>query len=141
MNDPLVAPLLAGLAGEYETRYGASTEMARTEVHQFDPPSGIFLVIVDGEQTAAGGGFRAHAEGVCEVKRMWTSPDHRRRGLASGILTALEQAATAAGYRRLVLETGDRQPEAIAMYERRGYSRVSPFGPHPDDLAFQLQLS
>lgn len=141
LDDPLVAPLLAGLTDEYQRRYGANSEMALTAVEQFDPPSGIFFVLVDGDTTAAGGGYRAHDENACEVKRMWTSPDYRRRGLASRVLAALEEAASEAGYRRLILETGPRQPEAFAMYETRGYRRVPTFGPYDEGLAFELQLS
>ncbi len=141
LDDPLVAPLLAGLADEYQTRYGANTEMTRTAVEQFDPPSGLFLVVVDGATTAAGGGYRAHDDGACEVKRMWTSPTYRRRGLAGRVLAALEEAARGAGYHRLVLETGPRQPEAIAMYESRGYHRVVAFGPYEGGLAFELPLA
>jgi GNAT superfamily N-acetyltransferase len=140
VTDPLVRPLLAGLGHEYHQRYGLNDELSSTEESDFDPPAGDFVVYVAGEITAAGGGFRAHAPGVCEVKRMWTSPDYRRRGLATLVLDALEQAAVAAGYRRLVLETGPRQPEAAAMYERRGYTRIPRFGRYAQALAFAIEL-
>ena len=140
VSDPLARPLLDGLEHEYRVRYGINDELSSTEETDFDPPAGGFIVFVAGEVTAAGGGFRAHAPGVCEVKRMWTHPDYRRRGLATLVLDALEQAAVAAGYRRLVLETGPRQPEAAAMYERRGYVRIPTFGRYPQALAFATEL-
>lgn len=140
LSDPAVAPLLTGLHEEYRQRYGPNEEMSRTEEADFDPPAGLFLVLLDGGETAAGGGFRFHGPGECEVKRMWTDPVYRRRGLAARILDALEEQAAAAGYRRLVLETGPGQPEAVALYERRGYSRIPPFGPYPEALAFSTDL-
>jgi GNAT superfamily N-acetyltransferase len=140
LGDPAARPVLDGLEQEYERRYGSGDEMARTREEDFDPPAGLFLVIVDGAMTAAGGGYRFHADGVCEVKRMWTDPAYRRRGLAWRVLGALEEEAAGAGYRRLVLETGPLQPEAAALYERRGYRRTSVFGPYEQALAFDTDL-
>jgi GNAT superfamily N-acetyltransferase len=140
LSEALVAPLLAGLDHEYFHRYGTNDELRLAQVEDFDPPGGLFLVLVDDGVTAAGGGFRLHGEGVCEVKRMWTSPDYRRQGLAVRILEALERAAESVGYRRLVLETGPRQPEAAALYERRGYTRIPAYGRYPEALAFATDL-
>jgi GNAT superfamily N-acetyltransferase len=140
ITDQSVQPLLAALAGEYHTRYGVNDELGSTEDKEFDPPGGGFVIFVDGEITTAGGGFRAHAPGTCEVKRMWTNPEYRRLGLATRVLDALEAAATLAGYRRLVLETGPRQPEATALYERRGYVRIPTYGRYPQALAFAVDL-
>jgi GNAT superfamily N-acetyltransferase len=140
LDDERVKPLLTDLEREYLERYGPGDEMASTDAHQFEPPGGLFVVAVEAGVTVAGGGFRRHGEGVCEVKRMWTHPAHRRRGLAAAVLDVLEDAAAAAGYERLVLETGPRQPEAAAMYERRGYGRIDAFGPYEVALAFATDL-
>ena len=140
IGDEEVQALLAGLAHEYDTRYGENTEMARTAEHEFDPPSGLFVVVMDGDVTASGGGFRRHDATTCEVKRMWTHPDYRRRGLARRVLATLEEAAAEMGYARLILETGPRQPEAAAMYAARGYSRIDFYGPYSEALAFSLDL-
>ncbi len=141
LTDPDVKPLLEGLAWEYEERYGSNDELSRTDAGEFDPPGGLFLVLLDGDVTAAGGGYRRHDEGVCEVKRMWTHPAYRRRGLAARVLDALEAEAAAAGYKRLVLETGPLQPEAAALYQGRGYTRIPMFGPYPEALAFETELT
>jgi GNAT superfamily N-acetyltransferase len=141
LSDVEVAPLLAGLTYEYDSRYGENVEMTRATEDDFDPPSGLFIVVVDGATTAAGGGFRRHDTNTCEVKRMWTNPDYRRRGLAARVLGALEDAAMEAGYTRLILETGPRQPEAEALYARRGYSRIAFYGHYPEARAFSLDLS
>ncbi len=140
-GDPEVKPVLAGLADEYEIRYGKNNEMARTTDIEFDPPSGLFVVVMDGAVTAAGGGFRRYEPTTCEVKRMWTHPAYRRRGMAASVLSALEAAARNAGYARLILETGPRQPEAEAFYARQGYSRIDVYGRYPDARAFALDLS
>jgi GNAT superfamily N-acetyltransferase len=139
-SDVEVEPLLVGLTYEYDTRYGENVEMTRTTESEFDPPSGLFIVFMDGPVTAAGGGFRRYDAKTCEVKRMWTSPHYRRLGLAGRVLGALEDAAWAAGYLRVVLETGPRQPEAEALYSRRGYNRIEFYGHYPEARAFSLDL-
>jgi GNAT superfamily N-acetyltransferase len=141
LSDGEVGPLLDGLSNEYDTRYGENIEMTRASEEEFDPPDGLFIVLIDGLMTVAGGGFRRHNVSTCEVKRMWTSPQCRRRGLATTVLRALEEAAWEAGYADVILETGHLQPEAEALYERRGYSRIEAYGHYPDASAFGLELS
>jgi GNAT superfamily N-acetyltransferase len=141
LSDAEVEPLLDGLTLEYDTRYGENIEMTRASIDEFDPPSGLFMVLVDGPITAAGGGFRRYDKTTCEVKRMWTHPRYRRQGLAVRVLGALEDAAREAGYTRLILETGPRQPEAETLYETRGYNRVEVYGHYPEARAFSLDLT
>jgi GNAT superfamily N-acetyltransferase len=141
LTDAVAAPLLAGLTEEYGTRYGATDEMMRASADQFDPPGGTFVVLVDDGVTVAGGGVRALEPGVCEEKRMWTHPDHRRKGLATAVLDALEDIARELGYEQLRLETGPAQPEAIGLYESRGYRRIPVFGHYPLALAFERDLT
>ena len=141
LSDVEVEPLLVGLSDEYDTRYGENVEMTRASEEEFDPPDGLFIVALDGPVTTAGGGFRRHDEDTCEVKRMWTRSQYRRRGLATSILRSLEEAARESGYASVILETGPLQPEAEALYVRRGYSRIDPYGHYPDASAFSLDLS
>jgi GNAT superfamily N-acetyltransferase len=141
LRDVEVEPLLAGLSAEYETRYGENVEMTRASEDEFDPPAGLFIVLMDGPTTASGGGYRRHTMSTCEVKRMWTSPLYRRRGLATRVLQALEDAAWEAGYAHLILETGPRQPEALELYAGRGYRRIEVYGHYPGASAFSLDLS
>jgi GNAT superfamily N-acetyltransferase len=141
LSDPLVAPLLVGLATEYEHRYGPSDEMALAHADDFEPPTGAFIVLLDDGQTVTGGGIRRLERDTCEVKRMWTSPEYRRRGLASSLLAALEDVARRLGYTRVQLETGPSQPEAIAMYGHLGYRAIPPFGPYPEAFAFERDLA
>ncbi len=91
----------------------------------------VFLVARDGSGAALGcGGLRLLEPGVAEIKRMYVLPAARGTGVARAILRALERQAVARGVRRLVLETGPAQPDAIRFYEREGYHRIDNFGPY-----------
>ena len=124
LDDPEVAPLLASMADEYLTRYGANDEMTRAVAPEFEPPSGCFLVLRDDQVTVAGGGFRRIDDQTCEIKRMWTHSSYRRQGLAERLFGSLADRARQAGYWRLVLETGPRQPEAASLYTKLGLQRI-----------------
>ena len=71
-------------------------------------------------------------DGIGEVKRMYTAPAARRRGVSRAILRYLEAAARDLGYGRLQLETGTAQPEALALYESEGWHRITPYGHYKD---------
>ena len=140
LNDPEVLPLLAGLTEEYERRYGPVDEMSSVTTEEFDPPGGAFVVLLEEGETIAGGGFRRLSATTCEVKRMWTAPDHRRSGHATTVLSALERIASERGYLLLRLETGPAQPEAQAMYLGPGYRPIPPFGRYELASAFEYPL-
>jgi GNAT superfamily N-acetyltransferase len=140
LGDPSLAPLLVGLSHEYDVRYGETDEMSTVADDQFDRPAGVFLALIDGDIVLAGGGLRRLSDDTCEIKRMWTAAGHRRKGYASRVLTGLEDAARAAGYATVLLETGPEQPEAIALYTARGYRHIPTYGRYEDALAFQLDL-
>lgn len=152
LTDVKVGPLLASLAREYAERYGATSsagEMAATQPEQFDPPEGAFLILVDDDTSddtnddiiVAGGGIRSAGDGICEVKRMWTAPEYRRRGHASTILIALEDVARDLGYDNIQAVTGPGQPEACALYARHGYSRAVYLGAYQGAIAFERNLA
>jgi GNAT superfamily N-acetyltransferase len=126
-TDAVVRALEAELQQEYVERYGGHDE-SPVDPAEFAPPGGLFVVgFLDGEPVASGG-FRRHAGDVAEIKRMYVVEDHRGVGYARRLLADLESRAAAVGYRRIVLETGLRQPEAVALYESSGYQPVSDFG-------------
>lgn len=84
------------------------------------------VVIARVEDQAVGcGAIKEQAPDAMEVKRMYVLPESRNTGVASRVLSELERWAAELGYTRCVLETGKRQPEAIALYEKNGY-RITP---------------
>ncbi|MER5864120.1 GNAT family N-acetyltransferase [Kitasatospora sp. NPDC002040] len=133
-DDPLTEPLVRELTHEYVTRYGPGgrQEMSRFPAAEFEPPDGLLLLLLEDGEPVAGGAYRRHGEGTAELKRMWTHSAHRRRGLARRVLAELERAAEAAGYRRIHLTTGPRQPEAKGLYLATGYTPL--FDPAEDQL-------
>ncbi|WP_255396371.1 GNAT family N-acetyltransferase [Kocuria sp. CNJ-770] len=123
-GDPRTRPLLEGLHREYVARYGPSIgaeEMEHHPVDEFRAPTGGLVLLLEGGLTVAGGAFRRHDDVTAELKRIWTDPAHRRRGYSRRVLAELERLAAAAGYRRIYLTTGNRQPEASALYRSTGY--------------------
>ncbi|WP_131739138.1 GNAT family N-acetyltransferase [Actinomadura roseirufa] len=65
-----------------------------------------------------------------ELKRMYVAPAHRGTGVSTALLAAAEDAARARGAARLVLQTGDRQPDAVRLYEREGYEHIPILEPY-----------
>ena len=125
-DHPDAVALIADVQQEYVVRYG-EVDLTPVDPAEFAPPQGLFLVAYVDDEPAACGGWRAHGTDV-ELKRMYVRPSHRGRGLARAVLAELERTAAEAGYARLILETGSRQPEAIALYESAGYTPVPAFG-------------
>lgn len=128
-DDPLAEPLLAELVVEYASRYGAPEEAVSKWLHgypadEFTPPGGGLLIgLLDG-RPVTGGAFRRFDDATAELKRIWTDSRHRRHGHGKALLVELEAEIAARGYRRVYLTTGDRQPEAEALYLSAGYRRL-----------------
>ena len=123
-GDPALKPLLDELVVEYGTRYGRispDAELSEVPASDFVPPDGAFLVLTENGESVAGGAIRRYDGSTAEVKRVWTSSRHRRRGLARRVMAELEHTAKELGYRRIHLTTGPRQPEARALYLAAGY--------------------
>lgn len=91
---------------------------------------GRVVVLYDGALAAGCGALKPFEEDAVEIKRMYTLPSHRGRGVASRVLKLLEAWAREDGFSRVVLETGKRQPEAIALYEKHGYVRIPNYPPY-----------
>lgn len=90
------------------------------------------------------GAFKPFDEVTVEIKRMFVQPELRGRGLASQILSELEHWAKSLGYSRCVLETGKRQPEAIALYSKNGYETIPNYGQYAgmyNSVCFEKMMS
>ncbi|WP_433385803.1 GNAT family N-acetyltransferase [Actinoplanes sp. CA-142083] len=142
-GDPAVKALLVEVLDELSERYGGSGDDTPIGDDDFTSPNGAFFVADDGERLVGCAGWRRHGSTDAELKRMFTAKAARGRGLARRMLAAIEESAREAGCDRLILETGDKQPEAIALYESAGYARIEDFGyykGHADVLSFAKEL-
>ncbi|GAA4990620.1 GNAT family N-acetyltransferase [Pseudonocardia tropica] len=144
-TDPLVRPMFVELDREHGAHHahqghalGDPDAGTAREASGFAPPSGGLVLLVDGGTPVAGGAFRRRDSDTAELTRIWTGPAHRRRGLARRVLTELESASAARGYRRVHLTTGPRHPEARHLCLTAGYTPLydrtlhpETVGPHP----------
>lgn len=101
---------------------------------QFNKLAGIEGVVIayDGETPVGCGAFKPHTETEAEIKRMFVRPDHRGQRIAAKVLAELEAWAGEHGYDACVLETGFKQPEAIALYKREGYDVIPNYGQYAE---------
>jgi GNAT superfamily N-acetyltransferase len=130
-DSPEAVALTDAVQAEYIDRYG-SPDLTPTEPEEFSAPSGIFLVGWRDGQLICCGGLRSLEPGVVELKRMYVVPAARRQGVARRVLRRLEAEAVVLGATELRLETGSRQPEALAMYRAEGYRETEAWGFYAD---------
>lgn len=88
------------------------------------------VVAYDNSRPVGCGAIKEFSPETMEVKRMYVLPEERKKGIAAAILSELEKRARELSYQKCVLETGKRQPEAIALYTRQGYKRIENYGPY-----------
>ena len=129
-DDPVVQQLTREVQAEYGRRYGGNGDTSPMDPARFVAPHGLFLLATVDDEPVGMGGWRlgGPADGDAEIKRMYVREDRRRTGVARVILDELARTAKEAGVRRLVLETGNAQPEAIAMYRAAGFVDIPAFG-------------
>ncbi len=88
-----------------------------------------YVVVAFEKERAVGCGAIKKYNGIAmEVKRMFVPPEERGKGIASAVLQELENWSAELGYKKCVLETGVRQPEAISLYMKNGYSVIPNYG-------------
>jgi putative acetyltransferase len=86
------------------------------------------IVAYDGDLPMGCGAIKQYADDTMEVKRMYVLPEKRGHGIASSVLGELEIWAKELNYTRCILETGQKQPEAIALYKKEGYQIIPNYG-------------
>lgn len=98
--------------------------------HQYNGLDEIKHVVMayENDEPLACGAFKHYEAGTVEIKRMFTVGEARGRGIAVQVLDELEAWAAAEGYRRAILETGKRQPYAVRLYEKQGYTIIPNYG-------------
>lgn len=154
IDAPEAQPLVDELAQEYETRYAdydgfdipedAPDEIDMYPAELFSPPYGDLLLIQRGAESVAGGAFMYFDDETAEIKRVWTSKNHRRQGLSRKIMAALEDAVAQRGYRYVYLSTGPRQPEAKNLYLKLGYTPLFDLAADPEllgELPFEKEIA
>jgi putative acetyltransferase len=121
----LIAALDAHLADRYsaDQRFGPNLRP-----QHLAPGLGTFVIARAGGRAVGCGALRRLDEASAEVKRMYVEPELRGQGIAKEILDHLEASARVMGARRLVLETGIYQAEAIGLYRRVGFTPVRCWG-------------
>lgn len=76
------------------------------------------------------GAMKPYNQSTMEIKRMYVLPEMRGKGIAVAVLQALEAWAGELGYNKCILETGDKMPEALKLYQKTGYQVIPNYGPY-----------
>ncbi len=131
LTTAVAATLLAALNAELSALYPeeGATHFG-LDAAEVAPGRGAFLVAYAGDEALGCGALRRLDGATAEIKRMFVTAGQRGRGIGRALLAALEAEGRRLGVTRLVLETGDRQPEAIALYNAFGFTRIPPFDPY-----------
>ncbi len=86
------------------------------------------LICYDDDKAVGIGAYKEFEPNIAEIKRMYTLPEYRGKGIAKAILTELEAWAKEEGYTTSILETGYLQIDAIGLYQKLGYQIIENFG-------------
>lgn len=108
-------------------------ELAALGTKYAAPHNALLLALVDGEPAGCIA-FRTLGDGVCELKRLFIDDCYRGMGLGKRLTSALISLARRRGFRTMRLETGDKQFEARALYQRLGFREVPPYYDAPGEL-------
>ena len=133
-NSPAVGTLLEAMDIEMGALYADLREMRDPEISRLvdvalvvHPEEMISVGAFDGDELVGHAALRPF-EDALEVKRVYVRTDHRGRGISKQLMLELEAIARERGVTSLILQTGDRQIEAIALYEKLGYVQIDRFG-------------
>ncbi|CAN5450453.1 GNAT family N-acetyltransferase [soil metagenome] len=125
-TNPDFISLVRQLDAELRDRFGE----AQTFFDQFNKLDSIKHVVVTyyDEVPVGCGAIKKFDESTMEVKRMFVHPLHRGKGYAAEVLSELEKWTAEMNFSHCVLETGDKLPEAVGLYEKSGYSLIPRYG-------------
>ncbi len=127
----IASGLIAQLDAEIERRYPGEP-INGVDPEEFRALGGYFVIGSWDSEAAGCGAFRPYNKTTVEIKRMFVKPEFQRRGIARAILAAVESEARKRGYKRSILETANRQPEAVALYQLCGYKQIPKYGHYVD---------
>jgi GNAT superfamily N-acetyltransferase len=125
--------LLAAFTEDIVDRYPTWTPASGPSAHpsEFVPPEGLFVVAYRDQAPVGCGGFKRIEDQRAEIKRLYVGRAGRRGGLARRILEHLETAAREAGFVAVRLDTGNQQPEALALFRSTGYQEIADYNQNP----------
>ena len=126
-NHPAAVGLRAAQRDEITLRYG-TPDSEPGPAPTADDITAFFVSFDDTGRPLGCGGVRQLNDSEAEVKRMYVEPGSRGTGVASALLARFEEFGRSQGWLRLLLETGDQQPDAVRFYTREGYTWVANFG-------------
>ena len=97
---------------------------------QFNKIDNIKYAVVanENDKPVSCGAIKEYSSNTMEVKRMYTLPEYRGKGIATKVLIELEKWAKELSFEKCILETGKKQPEAIALYKKNGYKLIPNYG-------------
>lgn len=125
-DNPDFIALVRQLDADLAERDGAEHAFY-AQFNKIDKIRHALVAYIDGRPVGCGA-MKAFSPDTMEIKRMYTLPESRGKGIAARILDELESWAGELSYKKCVLETGKRQPEAIALYQKKGYQSIPNYG-------------
>lgn len=148
-DHPDAETLRAAMAAEVGPRYAdRAALMSKTQANAVDESTVhrtfvVYRIDSAGHEFAVGHAALRWNGPDLELKRMFVHPDHRGSGVSTALLQAAENSVRDQGLPRLILQTGDRQPDAVRLYEKSGYTRIPVFPPYevlPFSNTFEKRL-
>ncbi len=125
--------LMKRMCAEIDELYGNPPASTPFDLAGMDAPGAVFVVARASGRAVGCAALRPLEATTAEVKRMYVVPAARKQGLAREIMRSLEEIARECGFSAIWLETGQRQPGAIRLYESLGYKRIAAYGDYKDD--------
>jgi putative acetyltransferase len=107
---------------------------------RYAEPSGIFLVLMDGDRVVGTGAIRRLDDETCELKRMWFLPEYRGQGQGTKMSELLFEFARAAGYKRIRLDTSPLLLAANKLYQRLGFRPIDRYNAGPGEIFMEKDL-
>jgi putative acetyltransferase len=129
-DEPAFRSLIKELDKDLRERYG-SMQDSYDGFNKIDYIDTVVIAMVE-EIPAGCGCIKKIGDNTVEVKRMFVAANNRGQGIGFAILSELEKWAAELGYSEVVLETARRQPEAIGLYQKKGYQVIPNYGPYVD---------
>ena len=101
------------------------------QLNKIDKIKNVVVAYENGKAVGCGA-IKEYAPNIMEVKRMYTPPESRGKGVASRVLAELETWAAEMSYEKCILETGKKQPDAIRLYQKNGYTLIPNYGQYAE---------